>query len=115
MVTNKILDPHDPFVPIQAGPNKVQAAPPADWEVEKARATARRSLVGSLQSSLGRAIVLSQDALFYNDPGRINRQAERISSVTVADVQRVARQYLTAANRSVVITVPKPAASRGGE
>jgi predicted Zn-dependent peptidase len=34
--------------------------------------------------------------------------------VTIADVQRVARQYLTQANRSVVITNPKPAAGGQG-
>ena len=33
--------------------------------------------------------------------------AERIEAVTIADVQRVARQYLVPANRTVVVTMPK--------
>lgn len=94
---------------------KIQQAPPEDWEIEKARSSARRSLVSTLQSSLSRAVLLSQNALYYDDPGRINTQAARISAVTAADVQRVARKYLTVENRSVIVTSPKPAAGRGGE
>jgi predicted Zn-dependent peptidase len=94
---------------------KVKDAPPADWEIGKARSSAKRSVVAGLQSSLQRAILLSQYALFYDDPGRINTRATRIGAVTAADVQRVAKQYLVPANRSVIVTTPKPAAGRGGE
>jgi len=93
---------------------RIQQQAPADWEIEKARSSARRALVGRMQSSLQRAILLSQYALFYDDPARINTSAERIAAVTAADVQRVARQYLTKENRSVVVTTPKAAAGRGG-
>ncbi len=93
---------------------KLQAAPPADWEVGKARASAKRGVVGQLQSSLSRAAAMSQDALFYNDPGRINSRVARLASVTPEDVQRVAKKYLTPENRSVIITTPKAAPSRGG-
>ena len=84
-----------------------------DWEVEKARASARRQLVSGLQSSLQRAVLLSQNALFYNDPDRINTRSQMISAVTAADVQRVAIQYLTDNNRSVIVTTPKAAARPG--
>lgn len=87
---------------------KLKTATIADWEVEKARAAARRNLVSSLQSSLSRAILLTQYALFYDNPGLINTRAERLAAVKTADVQRVARQYLTRENRTVVITNPKP-------
>jgi predicted Zn-dependent peptidase len=93
---------------------KLQQAEPAAWEVEKARSSARRSLVAGLQSSLQRAVLLSQYALFYNDPARINSRAQQISAVTAADVQRVAKKYLTSENRAVVVTSPKPAGGRGG-
>ena len=74
-----------------------------------------RGLVASLQSSLQRAILLSQYAMFYDDPGLINTRADRIAAVTAADVQRVARRYLAKENRTVVVTNPKPAAGgRGG-
>jgi predicted Zn-dependent peptidase len=96
--------------------DRVRTAPIADWEIEKARIGARRSLVAGLGSSLNRAVQLSEDALFYDDPNRINTRADRIASVTAADVQRVANQYLVQTNRSVVLTMPKaPAAGRGGQ
>jgi predicted Zn-dependent peptidase len=99
---------------IDAELEKVKTGTIADWEMEKARSTARRTLVGSLQSSLSRAILLSQYALFYNDPGLINTRADRIAAVTADDVQRVARQYLTRQNRTVVVTTPRSPAGRGG-
>jgi predicted Zn-dependent peptidase len=93
---------------------KVKKGPIADWEIEKARNQARRQLVGTLQSSLSRAVLMAQDALFFNEPGRINTMPQRIAAVTAADVQRVAATYLVPERRTVVITNPKPAAPTGG-
>jgi zinc protease len=64
---------------------------------------------------LNRAVQLSENALFFDDPNRINTAADRIAKVTAADVQRVAKQYLLSTNRSVVLTLPKPAAPKGGQ
>jgi predicted Zn-dependent peptidase len=99
---------------IDAEVERVKNEPIAGWEMEKARTGARRSFVAGLGSSLNRAVELSQDALFFNDPGRINTRADRIAKVTADDVQRVARQYLVKTNRNVILTVPKPAATKGG-
>ena len=93
---------------------KVKTGPIADWEMEKARNNATRGVVSGLTSSLQRAIQLGDYALAFDDPGRINTRIERIAKVTAADVQRVARQYLTQENRTVVLTVQKPAAPKGG-
>ena len=70
---------------------KVKTGPIADWEIEKARTGARRASSAALGSSLQRAVLLSQYAMFYNDPDRINTRADSIAKVTAADVQRVAR------------------------
>jgi zinc protease len=94
---------------------RVKAGPIEAWEIDKARNQALRGFVASLGSSLSRAILLSQLAVYYNDPGLINTRYQRLSSITAADVQRVARQYLTPENRSVVITNPRPAASSAGQ
>jgi zinc protease len=99
---------------IDAEIERIKTAPIADWEIEKARTSARRAFVSSLGSSFNKAMQLSQDALFYNEPNRINTEEERMAKVTAADVQRVARQYLIATNRTVVLTVPKPAAAPKG-
>ena len=93
---------------------RVKKGPIADFEIEKARNQARRQLVGTLQSSLNRAVLMAQDALFLNEPGRINTMPDRIAAVTAADVQRVATTYLVPERRTVVITNPKPAAAKGG-
>jgi zinc protease len=92
---------------------KVKAGPIADWEMEKARNGARSGFVNSLGSSLQRAVLLGQYALFFNDPAIINTRAERIAKVTADDVQRVARTYLVKTGRTVVVSVPKAAASGG--
>ncbi len=99
---------------IDAEIERLKADPIADWEIEKARTSARRAFVNSIASSLNIAVRLSEDALFYDQPNRINTHEERIAKVTAADVQRVARQYLVKASRTVVLTVPKPAAPKGG-
>jgi len=94
---------------------RAKREPVADWEMDKARNSARRQVVSSLTSSLQRAITLAADAAFYDDPGRINTRVERLGHVKPDDVQRVAKQYLTPENRTVVVTTPKPAtAPKGG-
>ena len=45
---------------IDAEIEKIKEAPIADWEIEKARTSARSALVGNLGSSLSRAMSLSQ-------------------------------------------------------
>jgi predicted Zn-dependent peptidase len=88
---------------------RVQGELVADWELQKARTSARRSFVAGLGGSLTKAILLTQNAMFYNDPDRINRTADNIAKVTAADVQRVAKTYLVKTGRTVVITMPKAA------
>src|SRR4051794_4434194 len=99
---------------VDAEIDRLKTEPVAAWEIEKARTSARRAFVSSLGSSLSKAVQLSQDTLYYDDPGRINTEEERMAKVTAADVQRVARQYLVKTGRTVVQTVPKPAAPNGG-
>jgi zinc protease len=109
--------PSDAEAAIHEQTNALNSGPIAGWEMDKARNVQRRALAGRLQSSLQRAIVLSEYAVAYDDPDRINTQAQRIAAVKAEDVRAVARKYLTPANRTVVITNPKPAGtapSKGG-
>ena len=96
---------------IDAEIEKLKNGPIADWEMEKARTSARSNFISSVQSTLSRAVLLSQYALFYDDPDLINTRAQKIAAVTAQDVQRVARQYLARENRTVVITSPKTASA----
>jgi predicted Zn-dependent peptidase len=94
---------------------KLKTTPIEPWELEKARNNAKRSVVTGLTNSLQRANALADFAANYDDPGLINQRVDRIAKVTAADVLRVAKVYFTTENRSVIITVPKPAAGPKGE
>ena len=94
---------------------RVKAGPIEAWEIEKAQNNAKQQMVSGLTSSLQRGTQLAEFAAVFNDTARVNLRAERIMKVTAADVQLVASKYLTAANRTVVTTVPKPAAKGGAQ
>lgn len=87
--------------------SRIQREPIADWELAKAKNSSRRSSIQSLQGSLGIAIRLTQNAVFFNDPNLINSQFDKIAAVTKDDVQRVANKYLKSTNRTVAITIPQ--------
>ncbi len=106
--------PKDAEGAVYAEIEKLKTGTIESWEVDKAKNTAKRQLVNDVSSSLRRAINLAEYALYYNDPGRINTGWNQIDRVNAADVQRVAKQYLTPENRSVIVTTPKAGAGRGG-
>lgn len=109
------LQPGKKFEDVEAVINEeiaqIRKEPIADWELEKAKNSARRSAIQALQSTLGIAIRLSQDAIFYNDPNLINTQFQKITAITKGDVQRVAGKYLNVSNRTVAQTIPKAKAA----
>ena len=77
--------------------------------LDRARAQQRFSFIDGLQSTGGfggRADLLAQGATFHNDPGWVNRQLAQNDRVTVADLQRLARERLVATNRVVLVYVP---------
>ncbi len=98
---------------ISAELDRIKTGPITDAELEKARSSAERGAVSVMGSTLGRAVYLSQDAIFYNQPDRFTHDFDRIAKVTAADVQRVAAKYLVPTNRTVVVSSPK-APARGG-
>jgi zinc protease len=86
---------------------RVKSGTIEEWEIDKARNEARAAFLAQLTSSLGRAMLLADNAIFWNDPNKINTAANEIADITIADVQRVARQYLIPSNRTVLVTMPK--------
>jgi len=104
---------------IYAEIERLKKEPIADWELQKAKNSTRRSLINGLQSSLLRAITIGQYAVYYNDPSLINTRLDKVAAVTKEDVQRVANKYLLDTNRTVVITMPqakqKPANGSTGQ
>ncbi|MBY0504293.1 MAG: insulinase family protein [Bryobacteraceae bacterium] len=85
---------------------RVRSAPVEAWELEKAQLTLRRQVSQQLLSTVTRANLLAIYAVFYDDPGFINRRLELFDQVTVEDLHRVARQYLAPPRRRTLLTLP---------
>jgi predicted Zn-dependent peptidase len=73
-------------------------------ELEKAKTQARIGSIQRFSTALSKANALTQNAIYYNDPGRLNTYTERLDKVTLEDIKRVAQKYLVKSNRVVVIT-----------
>jgi zinc protease len=84
---------------------------PTDVEMEKIHMQLRRSEVSQLSSTLNRATELGKMAVYFNDPDLVNSQTKTLTKVSKQQVQQAIKTYLTEANRTVVITVPKPKAA----
>ena len=95
---------------VYAEVERVRSEPIADWELEKIRMTDRRQTAQQLQSTLYRAYQIGEMASIFGDPNLINTRYDKIQSVGKQDIERVAKTYLTEANRTVVTTLPKPKA-----
>jgi len=81
-----------------------------DEEVERAVAVLETDLVRSLERVGERADLLSMFELYFADPGRLNREVDRLRSVAAADVRAFASERLGADNRAVVTYRPEDAA-----
>ena len=82
-------------------------------EMQKVRIQDRLQQAESLTSTLSRARTMGRYAVYFHDPDLINTVLAKYSEVTPADIQRVARQYLGANERTVVLTIPKAQAQAG--
>jgi zinc protease len=80
-------------------------------EMQKVLIQDRRQQAEFMTSTMSRARTLGQYAVYFHDPGLINTILEKYSEVTPDDIQRVARQYLGATERTVVLTEPKAQAA----
>jgi zinc protease len=94
--------------------DRAKQQPYSSEELAKVRMLNLRSEVSGMTGTLGRALDLADDTIFYNDPTLIYTEVGKFNAVTPADVQRVAQKYLTQNNRTVIITNPKPKAAGNG-
>lgn len=77
-------------------------------ELQRVKAVLRFSKVSGLQSSLGRARLLGQYELLDGKPEMVDQDFTNLFAVTGPQVQAVARKYLTAARRDVLVIQPAP-------
>ncbi len=78
----------------------------ADRELRKAKNELLADHYRELKTIAGRANLLGTYELFYGDYRKLYSMEQAIEAVTAADVQRVARKYLTEKNRTVATLVP---------
>ena len=86
----------------------------SEHEVQKAKNLIKAQYYDRLQTSLGHAMVLAEFMLYDGDPGLANTELGRYLAVTAGDVQRVAGEYFTARNRTIVEAMPAVPAAQGG-
>jgi zinc protease len=84
---------------------KLKAEGPTAEEIQKAIAGEELSFVRGLESNLGKAMRLCDGAGFHGDPAYYKTAFQKTTSVTAADVKRVANKYLTK-GRVVLSVVP---------
>ena len=97
---------------------KIAAGEVTAEEVERTRTKMLSDFYSSMEPLISRANTLALRQLFTGDAGAINDFPAQLVAVTVADLQRVASRYLTAANRSFIDRQPAataPAAAPAAE
>ncbi len=76
-------------------------------EVERAVALSETDIVHSLERVGDRADLLSMFDLYFDDPGRLNGEVERLRSVTPEQIRAFASERLGADNRAVLVYEPE--------
>jgi predicted Zn-dependent peptidase len=78
-------------------------------EVDRAIALAETDLVNELERVASRADLLSMFELYFEEPGRLNEELDRLRSVTVDQIRAFAADTLGPDNRAVIGYLPKGA------
>jgi predicted Zn-dependent peptidase len=81
-------------------------------ELADAKVRFRSNYFDQLESTFGKAHLLSSFALFRDNPALINTALEPFEAVTLAQVKAVAQKYFVPENRTIIDRVPEP---KGGK
>jgi predicted Zn-dependent peptidase len=79
-------------------------------ELEKAVNRVASSFIFGLQSNLSRARTLAEYEMYFGDAQLLRDELAPYQAITREDIQRVARQYFDATNRTVLDVIPAEAA-----
>jgi predicted Zn-dependent peptidase len=94
---------------------RLQNTPVDAKELERVKTQMRADRIHALQSSMDRARTLAQYELADGNPGLINTELDAMLAVTPAQIQAVARKYLTPERRAVLEIVPAPGQAKEGK
>jgi predicted Zn-dependent peptidase len=81
--------------------DKVKAESVTDEELEKAKNILLSGFYRNIKTISGRSNAIGTYEVFFGDYKKLFTAADDFAKVTKADVQRVAKQYFTANNRTV--------------
>jgi predicted Zn-dependent peptidase len=86
--------------------DKLKEQPVTRRELEEARSFLTGRLMRQLRDGEGLAVVLAEGQDFFSDAAAFNLYLSRLQSIDTADIQRVAREWFVAGNRTVAWMVP---------
>ncbi len=81
---------------------KIQDAPVSAKELEKAKNGIVANALRELQTNRGKAFAIGNGVIYHSNPDFVNVELKELQAVTIADVQRVMKQYFTDNNRVVI-------------
>jgi zinc protease len=87
--------------------DKIKAEAVTDQELEKAKNMLLAGFYREMKTISGRSNALGTYEVFFGDYRKLFSAADDFAKVTKADVQRVAREYLTEKNRTVATLIPE--------
>lgn len=90
----------------------IRDLPVSAAELARAQANLESDFVYRRQTVQGQARELGYSIVVHNDPDYPDRYVKQVNAVTAADVQRVARKYLTPENLTAVSLRPKSAGEK---
>jgi zinc protease len=77
-----------------------------DQELQKAKNALLADFYGSMKTIRGKADTIGSYEVFFGDYRKLFSASDDFSKVTAQDIRRVAQQYLTERNRTVITLVP---------
>src|SRR5665213_1444865 len=77
-------------------------------ELDKAKTQERIGLVQARETATDLAEQLGEEALMTGDPNRVNTDPQKMEAVTLADIQRVAKEYLEPSRSTTLRVKPDP-------
>ena len=86
---------------------KLAARGPTGDELRKAKNQVQAGLAFSLETAQGLGEAIGRSWIFSGNPGAYMREADELEKVSAADIQRVAKQYLSSDRATVVVIPPK--------
>ncbi len=92
---------------------KMQTEPVSAEELQKAKNLLESQFYMGIQSNDSKALQLASTQVTMGDYRELFNQAEKYNAVTAEDVMRVAKQYLTPKNRTVITVIQEQAQSAG--